>query len=263
MLSFSQAAEIIRSYFFGIFRKLVSCQKWAFKLKKLAIIPNSKLKVPVPIVLNNSNDEDINVYLDRLEYYLTAQNERKSNWPRLLLQFLGSKPFQLWNLELKANDADSTTVDWKYCRSFMTKSFGIIAAERKARNEFDGLKQTKSVESYINELRRLVRIMSSLPLICPSEGDIIRRFIDGCKPDIKQWLIENLTPNPYWQSAEEVFQMAINRAAVVGNASKKKGKSQKSKKNSKNKKSKGGADDADTDLSAGSRQVGNGFQQQQ
>ena len=145
----------------------------------------SKLKVPVPKAWNGAKDEENTVFLARMELYFQAHNEPKAGWSTIILQFLSNKPFQLWNLELQALKDSYAPHDWNVFCAYMKKSFGVVTPERRACNKFDNLRQTEDVESFANELRRLVRIMSPLPMVCPSEGDITRPFIDGCKPDIK------------------------------------------------------------------------------
>ena len=134
--------------------------------------------------------------------------------PRLLgyPTVLEREPFQLWNLELEALKDSYAPHDWTVFCAYMKKSFDVVAPERRARIKFDNLRQTGDVESFANELRGLVRIMSPVPMVCPSEGDITRGFIDGCKPDIKAWLVAH-TPDPYWKSSDDCDQFAINRAA--------------------------------------------------
>ena len=172
----------------------------------------SKLKVPVPKAWNGAKDEEIVVFLARMELYFQAHNEPKAAWSTSILQFLSDKTFQLWSLELQALKDSYASQGWNVFCAYMKKLFGVSAPERRARNKFDHLRQTGDVESFANELCRLVRIMSPLPMVCPSEGDITRRFVDGCKPDIKAWLVAH-TPDPCWESSDQCIQSAINRAA--------------------------------------------------
>lgn len=95
----------------------------------------------------------------------------------------------------------------------MRRAFGAIAPEHKAQVKFDSLEQIGDVESNANESRKLVRLMTPMKLICPSEGDIVCKFIQGLKPDLKEYLVKK-TPFPYWQSANQCFNMAIARSAI-------------------------------------------------
>ena len=53
--------------------------------------------------------------------------------------------------------------------------------------------------------------MKPMPMIVPSEGDVVSKFLNGARPDLKDYLTAN-TPAGYWTSAEQLFDKAINCA---------------------------------------------------
>lgn len=169
------------------------------------------LRVPVPTVWTGTKEEDVEVFLPRIAHYFTESGVDPVEWPVLVQSFLGDRAFQLWHLELQ-NILASGSATWEHFCQYMRDSFGSVAPERKARKRYETLRQKDDVESFITELKACIRIMKPLPMIAPSEGDIVRRFLDGCKPDLQKFLTEN-TPHPYWKDAEQVFRMAIDRSA--------------------------------------------------
>lgn len=172
----------------------------------------SKISIPAPKLWTGQKDEDVTIFLNRIKHYFESNQESKRNWPQSVLGYLGDKPFQLWNLEMQEISSLGNTPTWVDFISFMRKSFGVVAPERQARAKYDELKQTSTVEAYVNELKKLVRIMAPLKIVVPGEGDLIRKFISGCKPDMREYLNAE-TPVPFWDSAEQCFQKAINRSA--------------------------------------------------
>jgi hypothetical protein len=167
------------------------------------------LKVPTLPAWDNQNGEDnINIFLPRLAQYLRNQGISQKDMPLNVYPFLKGKAFQLWQLEADSLTHTDTELTWELFEKFMKDTFGIVAPERQARQQYDRLVHKGSVFKYVSEIKRLVHVMKPLPMVCPGEADIVHHFVKNAKAPLQDWLKDHCPPG-YWTSAAEVFEKAI------------------------------------------------------
>ncbi len=172
----------------------------------------STLKIPVPKAWGGGKEEEsVNVFVPRLARYLQAHKVPVEEMPYQVLDFLSGKAFQLWKLESETLEAAGTPLTWNLFASCIKRGFGVLDPERHARQQFDSLKQTHTTFSYVNETKRLWGLMKPAPMLAPSEGDVIAKFLTGAKSELRDYLTAN-TPAGYWTSAEQLFEKAVNWA---------------------------------------------------
>lgn len=168
-------------------------------------------KVPAPKAWGNGSDDDsVVIFLPRLKAYLERHDVSEDKLTQWAPQFLTGRAFQLWNLHANDLVKRQLPLTWEVFASFMESCFGAIAPEKLARSQYENLRQTGAVYSYIAEQRKLVQLMQHNPDVCPGQPDIIRQFLRNAKHDLRMYLIDKTPDSGYYSSCEEVYSKAIN-----------------------------------------------------
>jgi hypothetical protein len=182
----------------------------------------SRVKLGVPEKWNGERGkgrDDVRHFLRGVRRYMQLSGLPERLWGPYATSFLCGKALDLWELEFE--DLERTegmqAVTWPRFEQFMLSTYETLLPVREARERYDKLLQTGSVEDFVRNMRHCVRELEGTVLF--PGGSVIVDFIAKLKPDVRRFVQEN-APEGWWKSVNQLYQKALlfemnQRAAVA------------------------------------------------
>ena len=183
----------------------------------------SRVKLALPEKWNGERgkgrDHDVRHFLRSVKRYLQLSLLPERLWGSYATSFLSGKALDLWELEFEDLERAEglQAVTWSRFEQFMLKTYETLLPVNEARERYDKLRHTGSVEDFVRNMRHSVRELEGTVL--HPGGSVIVDFLAKLKPDVRGF-VENNAPEGWWTSVNQLYQKALlyemnQRAAVA------------------------------------------------
>jgi hypothetical protein len=164
------------------------------------------LRPETPSLFHGQSNENIDSWLYELELYFDAMKVSQDNDQTRILftkaQLRGAASAWFQHLDTIQDDSAQTqALTWNQFKQLLTDRFRPVAVSKLARMQLNTLRQTGSVEQFIQQY---MQVISAIPSM--TEEERVDRFITGLKPHIRN-SIHMFDPNTL-QSAMSMAQRA-------------------------------------------------------
>lgn len=164
------------------------------------------LRPETPSLFHGQSNENIDSWLYELELYFEAMKVPQDNDQKRILftkaQLRGAASAWFQHLDTIQDDSAQTqALTWNQFKQLLTDRFRPVAVSKLARMQLNTLRQTGSVEQFIQQY---MQVISAIPSM--TEEERVDRFITGLKPHIRN-SIHMFDPNTL-QSAMSIAQRA-------------------------------------------------------
>ena len=138
-----------------------------------------------PLPFSNDGTQIASVWLRQLQTYFKLAGIEPKYWVSYAESYLEQEATLWWSSYLDSVNSTSEDVEWStFCHLFLQR-FATIASESTALTQLQSLRQTGSVEDYIQEFLKVASLISYA--ICPESNRVIT-FLHGLRPYIQRFV---------------------------------------------------------------------------
>ena len=163
------------------------------------------VKIPAPSNYSGDHRSRVEVALFSFENYLTGNRVPREDWVLHVNSLLTGRAQTVWHSRAQQAAAKGESLTWDMFKACMTANFGSPLETLTARQKLHDIKQTGSVQDYIQHFNTLV---TSVGADTPCQSDLVMWFLHGLKPALHDRCRFDPRTSMHWTSLPDLQENA-------------------------------------------------------